>query len=230
MSTLLKIFKSVAQFLGFSYIEKYITQKGFVPSVFFIILVNLIPIFGVYFFHWNQYDIIFLYWVEGIVIGIFTAVKMAMAKNATLKPSSSDSLDEQSVHIMLKVFLIPFFLMHYGIFTLGHGIFIFKMFLPRSTFFINGDFKALLIFFIATIISHGVSFIVNFIKKKEYERKTTGQYMMSPYPRVIVMHLVIIFGAVVFGNVIVLFVILKTVIDILLHLGSHAKIAEADVS
>lgn len=228
MNTLLKILKSIAQFLGFSYIEKYITQKGFISSVLFIILVNLIPIAGVYLLKWNQYDIIFLYWVEGIVIGIFTAVKIGMAKNVgqTSPPSYDNSIDLQGADTMPRVLLIPFFLMHYGIFTFVHGMFIFRLFLPKSTFFINKDFKPLLIFFVATIISHGVSFFVNFIKKKEYEKKTSMEYMASPYPRIIVMHIVIMLGALFFGHVIVLFVILKTIFDIFLHLGSHAKIAE----
>lgn len=150
-----------------------------------------------------------------------------MAKGSLPTPPSSQTVvNVEGVNAASKALMIPFFMVHYGMFTFVHGIFLFTMFFTKSTFYINHDFMPILIFFIATIISHGVSFLTNFLRTKEYERKSTTQYMFSPYPRVMVMHFVIMFGALFFGNVIVLFVLLKTILDIFLHLGSHAKIAQ----
>ena len=76
-------------------------------------------------------------------------------------------------------------------------------------------------------ISHGASFVVNYLGRREYLRVSPGRQMFAPYGRLVILHLAIILGAFVsltigspIGALIVL-VILKTIVDLTLHLREH---------
>jgi hypothetical protein len=82
---------------------------------------------------------------------------------------------------------------------------------------------------IGLAISHGVSFWLNYLGRGEYLRTSGPAQAMAPYGRVVILHLTIILGAIVsltlgspFGSVVVL-VVLKTVVDLALHLRSHRE-------
>jgi hypothetical protein len=51
---------------------------------FFIIVSNLIPVFGVIFFGWNSLDALILFILEGIIAGVMSAVKMNFLDEAKL--------------------------------------------------------------------------------------------------------------------------------------------------
>ena len=72
--------------------------------------------FGVLFFGWQVFELVFLYWLENVVIGIFTFLKFVVRRY------------EHGVELVLPFFFAPFFLVHYGGFTAGHGIFVFALF------------------------------------------------------------------------------------------------------
>jgi hypothetical protein len=78
-------------------------------------------------------------------------------------------------------------------------------------------------------ISHGVSFVVNFVGRREYLRVTTAQQMFAPYGRLVILHVTIILGAILSLSIgspvgaIVVLVILKTVVDLGFHLREHGR-------
>jgi hypothetical protein len=80
---------------------------------------------------------------------------------------------------------------------------------------------------LALFISHGVSFVYNYLIKGEYARTDPGKLMGAPYARVVVMHVAIIGGgflSMVFGSpaaLLFVLVVLKTIIDVELHLREH---------
>jgi Family of unknown function (DUF6498) len=86
------------------------------PSVVALILANLVPIFGVVFLHWEVFPLMFLFWSENLIVGVFNVLKML-----TANPSSP-------VSWLGKMFIIPFFCVHYGMFTFIHGIFVITLF------------------------------------------------------------------------------------------------------
>jgi hypothetical protein len=81
----------------------------------------------------------------------------------------------------------------------------------------------------ALFLSHGASFLFNYIGRGEYLTATAGGQMAAPYARVVILHLTIIFGAFVvaflgapIGALIVL-VVLKTTFDLGLHLRERGR-------
>ncbi len=192
-------------------------------SVITLILSNIMPVLGVIFMGWQAFAILFLFWFENIVIGISNVFKMA-------------TVTSDNTRMGAKVSAISFFIVHYGIFTLVHGIFIFVIFggffeetEPSSVFDIFGKFADLQLWWaiLALIISHAVSFFTNYIGKGEYKNTTLNQLMGQPYGRVVILHVTIIIGGflvALFGSPVVgliLLIALKTFIDIKTHLKQH---------
>jgi hypothetical protein len=81
----------------------------------------------------------------------------------------------------------------------------------------------------ALFLSHGASFLFNYIGRGEYLTASAGGQMAAPYARVVILHLTIIFGAFVvailgapIGALLVL-VALKTIFDLGLHLRERGR-------
>ena len=85
------------------------------PSVWALIIANLYPVIGVIFFNWQTYPLLLFFWTENLVIGFYTVLKMLVASGENAKPAA-------------KLFTVPFFCLHYGIFTLVHGVFVVALF------------------------------------------------------------------------------------------------------
>ncbi len=131
-----------------------------------------------------------------------------------------------------KLFLIPFFMIHFGGFMLGHLIFILVIFnqldpnrfLPDFT-----KFSSLFIPFLCLFLSHAASFFFNYIGRQEYKQVKVDYLFAAPYGRIILMHVTIFVGAfavnVIHAPVVALafLVLFKTVFDLAAHLSEHRK-------
>jgi len=187
-----------------------------------LFLFNLIPLAGVLFFGWNLSSIMVLYWFENVIIGFFNALKMAKA--AGTKPLTKLYSGNKAVTIAQKSGSILFFIVHFGMFTFGHGVFIFAFFgrdLPA--------FSSLLLAALCLFASHGISYAYNFIGNEEYKRVAFQDLFFQPYKRIIVMHITIIVGAFIAFKFdqptffLILLIFLKIAIDIFTHKKEHAK-------
>jgi hypothetical protein len=192
------------------------------PSLISLIFVNLIPVYGVLCLHWELFYILFLYWLESAIVGFFTILKIIKAEG---KGPSNFQINNESAKQYSKGFVVCFFIIHYGIFMAAHGVFIFVLFKPKV--FYPQD---VLLAFIFLFISHGISYIFNFLGKGEYKETSFTQQMMQPYGRILVMHITVIlagFAIVKFSIAgpiaLVVMVMLKTGIDLGAHLAEHKK-------
>ncbi|WP_290482847.1 DUF6498-containing protein, partial [Hyphomonas sp. UBA3601] len=82
------------------------------PIAVAVLLVDLLPILAVLVFGWGATPLVALYWLENLVIGMFTVLRMV----ATLAGNI--------VNLFTVLFIVPFFTLHYGMFCFGHGVFI----------------------------------------------------------------------------------------------------------
>jgi len=200
-----------------------------------------VPLFGAFFLGWEAFDIVLLYWAENLAVGFYNILKIAFVKVS------------HPIEHLGKLFLIPFFAVHYGGFTAVHGFFVLMLFKKGEAPFPAGDTWPCFFVFLQMLVnvikqaysvmstpmryalaglflSHGVSFVYNYLLKGEYARTNPQKLMSSPYARVVVMHLAIIIGAFVsmaLGSpvaVLAVLVVLKTALDVKLHLKEHRKI------
>lgn len=174
---------------------------------------NLLPVLGVLAWGWDLGRILLLYWLESAVILAFSLVKVAVTSGTA------------------AFGLVPFFLVHAGMFMGVHLVFLVALFVDRPAGGWSTWRDDLLLGLGALAASHLVSFIVNFVVRRE-RPATGGDVMTGFYARIVVMHLTIIFGALlvsVLGARIVallLLVTLKTVADAAAHVRERAKAAE----
>jgi hypothetical protein len=204
-------------------------------SALILVAFNLIPLAGVLFWGWNVATLLVLYWVENGIVGVLNVPKMLLAR-APADPNEGELRMNGRVSTSSAA-MVAFFLIHYGIFWFVHGVFVWT--LPTFAAFggIGGvggsqvsrgpDLSAVAWGALGLAISHGASFVINFLGRREYLRISPGRQMFAPYGRLVILHMAIILGAFVsimigspVGAVAVL-VILKTIVDLSLHLRGH---------
>ena len=209
-----------------------------------LVAANAIPLYGVAFAGWDAFSIVLLYWAENLIIGFYNVLKISFVR--TESPTGQ----------LQKLFMIPFFILHYGGFCAVHGIFVLLLFGKKAGIMSAGGphlpcvfiFLELLInvvrrmfavvpqaflwALLSLFISHGISFVHNYILKGEYLHTNPSQLMSNPYSRIVVMHIAILGGAFLSGAVgspvavLIVLVILKTIIDLKLHFREHKKFSQ----
>lgn len=167
------------------------------------------PLAGVVWGGWDVREVLLLYWAENLVIGFWQVVKMACAR----RPG------EAYLGIFGKLFLIPFFIVHYGGFCAGHGLFI--NLLTGNDVGLGGVmegawgwgplvFVGLLIGVIkasvavlpaaalwavmAMTVSHAVHTWQTFFATGRYRKVGAEKLMGEPYKHIVVIHIAIIIG------------------------------------
>lgn len=208
-----------------------------VGAVVALVAANTVPLLGVLFFGWNVWTILIVYWLENGIVGAFNIAKMAMAQGDASALSTTFNVNGRGVSTMMKAGLIPFFIMHYGIFWLVHGVFVLS--LPVFGTMGSGDADmttgmspgTILLAVIALTISHAISYRFNFIGGGEYRRVSAAGQMFAPYGRLVVLHITIILGGIAIATTgapaatIAILVGLKTLMDLGFHLAEHRKVA-----
>jgi hypothetical protein len=227
---IVRVFKKLFQILGINYLIDTINQKGILPSGVLLILVNILPILGVIFWGWNASDVIVLYWIENIVVAIYTILRILFAQNPSYNSAISEDGKQSVKSYGINIFLAIFFIFHFGIFTLVHGVFVGLFALRNSSFILDRDFTGLFVFFLALLISHGFSFVYNYIIKEEYKNDNSINAMIRPYPRIIILQFTLIFGGIISfvssDVLIIIFVLMKILFDLSLHHKYHIKLYE----
>jgi hypothetical protein len=196
-------------------------------SAIVLVAVNLVPLYGVAALGWSVFDVLLLFWVENVIVGLLNVARMILA-------SPDDPLQWGA-----KLLFVPFFCVHYGMFTAVHGAFVFGMFghlktrgLIEPVQWIDSiGAQGLWLPVAALAASHLFSFLWNYVGRGEYRVASAASLMGKPYGRVVVLHLTILFGG--FGVqalgsplwALLLLVVLKTGIDLAAHVREHRNAA-----
>jgi hypothetical protein len=196
-------------------------------SLVVLVLANAVPIAGVLFLDWTVFPLVLLYWLENVVVGGFNVAKLVLAQ------------PREPAYWAGKLFLIPFFVVHFGGFTFVHGVLVLALFGPKGTQpfdllgtvlpAIRANHLGWAIF--SLLVSHGLSFYWNYLKNGEYQRASLKALMAQPYGRVMVLHFTVLFGGwlvMAFGApllALVLLVVIKTAADVRGHKAERRKFA-----
>jgi len=200
------------------------------PSLIALILANAFPIAGVLFLGWSVFPLLLLYWLENVVVGAFNVGKLLLAQ------------PREPVYWAGKVLFVPFFVVHFGMFTYVHGMLVLALFGPKGTQpfdmlatvppAIRANHLGWAV--VGLVASHGFSFVWNYLRNGEYQRASLNALMMQPYGRVVVLHLTVLFGGwivVTLGSpllALVLLVVIKTAVDLGAHRAERRKFGVPD--
>lgn len=195
------------------------------PSMLALIAANLVPLVMVLLGDWTLEQVIMLFWAESAVIGAYTLLKMAVVAK------------------WWSVFPGMFFVGHFGGFMAIHFMFIYVLFLrgthpgmadPAALPELVRLFAPLQWALLALVLSHGISFVMNFMGQREYESERVQSLMSAPYGRIVVMQLTLILGGwlvmLVHNPVpaLAMLVVFKIIADLSAHYGERKTTAGSD--
>ncbi len=220
------------------------------PSTIVLLIVNMIPLAGVLFFDWRVVDVMMLYWAENVVIGLVNVLRIAVSSGsvgdsrtgariraAIEAAPQARGVSHQLIVTMMKIIMVPVFIVHYSLFCMGHLFALNILFyegdsrIPSIFSIIGFDPAPIMIGIVAVAFSHLYSFFANFIGQGEYKRTGPIQMMGRPYGRLVALHLAILAGAYLVQTLgaqlfmLVILVLAKTVADAKLHTIERNKFA-----
>lgn len=151
---------------------------------------NLIPVFGVAFLGWDAAQILLLFWAENIVVGLLTLPRILAAKGDRSGQEGSPAANG------------CFFVVHYGVFCIGHLVFALSLAgdfartdgqgdVWTRTFGDGGFWLAVL----AIAVLHVISQIRDWWVKRAWRDASPMLEMFRPYGRIVVLHVTVLFGA-----------------------------------
>ena len=186
-----------------------------------ILASNFLPVYGVSFLGWDILPLFLLYWVENLIIGFFT---LGLILYAGSRQGRAGFLSAFS--------LGAFFTFHYGMFCMVHGVFIFELFGGAADAHIKGFFPFPSLF--RELHIPGFTWAVAGIFAAEFFQTVTGHVkkgqisspksiMVSPYGRIVILHITILFGGLLAQSLgsplwaLLMLIILKTGYDFITY-------------
>jgi hypothetical protein len=171
----------------------------------FLIMANLLPVYGAWFLNWSVRQIFLVYCLEPVIIGVFTLAKLFIA-TAIRKEDWWLNSSRTMVH---GIFFIIFFLMHYGLFlaiqltaflnftsinnNLNPDAFN-LVFHPFS--YLDKDAWLMLSVF---VFGYGYENLSFFILDNEYRTKPFMRIMFEPYLRIFIQQFIVLLGGFALG-------------------------------
>jgi hypothetical protein len=195
-------------------------------STLSLIFSNLLVVFFAIVDGISANEVLWIYWSQSVIIGIFNFIKMITLKEFStegFKQGKKQMLPTRATAISSAIF----FLFHYGFFHVIYAVFLGAF----SDFSHSNGSSSGTKYFLLSASMFFISYLIEFInsrKEQTEELPNIGLIMFAPYARILPMHLTIIFGGFigVAGSIfstntnlaiIVLFIGLKTVVDLITH-------------
>ncbi len=179
------------------------------PAFIFLIAINA---YCIWYYQTNPDEfntLLFLYWGQSVLIGLFNFVDMLTVKNVVTGSMTINNVPADSSS-KSKGCTSLFFLFHYGIFHLVYGIYI----------FIYTKLDVDLHFILIGLAAFSLNLIVQFVRHKQWQQYNAvniGSMFILPYLRIIPMHLMILIPIFFHWKASVIFLILKAAADIIMY-------------
>lgn len=198
------------------------------PSTWVLIIANLVVIALAVVQNWSLIDLLWVYWTQSVIIGIINVGRILSLQNYStegFKVNGRSVLPTEKT----KKQVAGFFAFHYGFFHLVYAIFL--------SVFTHQFFNSTIASVLPYILLAAIIFLVNHLFSYKYNRprdekkQNIGRVMFFPYLRIIPMHITIIAGGALLSKgqadaatgAVVLFLFLKTIADVIMHLVEHKK-------
>jgi hypothetical protein len=215
----------------------------YTPPVIALLTANIITIILAIIQNWDLATVLFSYWAQSIIIGVFAVLSILTCdRKALLEDMNTPDTDGTKKAVWTErntlfyvCIMAGFFCLHYGLFHWAYFAFI-----VESGFFGPPDFTNWGLWASCGLFFCNHLFSWFYYRKSERQGSEyiTGEFF-RPYNRIIPMHLTIIFGSIMILvlmflgittvlPVLVLFLILKTDMDLKMHLRKHYESQHPD--
>lgn len=209
-----------------------------------LIAANLVVAAVTLFHGWGFYEIIIVYWCEAVIIGGYNMARMVMVGLAGEPFGKVIDAGSLPTRLFLLVMALGFFAVKFGGFALATGMLVAAVpaFLAHAHDAATSEIRhglravagAVAIAVIVLFISHGISFVMNYLVRREYENTNLLVLLFWPYVRMSLVAAALGAGLVIaalipaldtsttFGVAVVL---VKTAADLVMHQVEHARLA-----
>ena len=151
---------------------------------------------GVLFWGWDVFALLVLFWMENVVVGLFFILRMVFA-----------DLADAALWVG-KLFMVPFFCVHYGMFCAVHGVFVATLFGQQRDS--GGDMASTLARMVGDVVreppgmlalaSIVIAVVIDLVRwiaahRDDENPKLVRETMGAPYGRIVVLHVVTLGGA-----------------------------------
>lgn len=182
------------------------------PSLWALIALNIFFIYEVKDDPKQYTTVIWLYWLQSVLIGLFNFIDMLTIKTKNIDVSNMTLNDKPATPAGAKGCLPIFFLFHYGIFHFVYLIFLFVDFKVSDT-----NFSYLGIAALGVFLQQVIQFVQTKVKYTNRSRNISAMFF-TPYLRIVPMHLTILLPKFLGWTPGLTFLILKTLFDVIGHL------------
>ena len=158
--------------------------------------------------------IIWLYWCQSVLIGLFNFVDMLTLRSENISVENMTINDRPATVMQAKGCLPWFFLIHYGGFHIGYMIFLFVDFKITDI-----DFNSFKWSLLALAISYVFFFIQNKIRYSHIKRSIAAIFF-TPYLRIVPMHLTILLPKFLHWEPALTFLIFKMGMDVIGYIAT----------
>ncbi len=197
------------------------------PSTLALLVSNVIVIAFAIIEHWNLITLLWIYWAQSVIIGVFNVFKIL---DLTRFSTNGFYVNGKPVDPTegAKRQTAVFFALHYGLFHLVY--FVFLVVFTCIGFWEVPSYNAAVgtaYFILASVALFFASHLYSYLHNRESERgrmQNIGRVMFSPYARIFPMQLTLILGIFLIDQAaLLLFLTLKTVADVITHVAEHAR-------
>jgi hypothetical protein len=213
-----------------------------------LVLANLFVALQTVRHEWVYYETLLIYWTEVAVLGGYNVLRMLVVGVFGAEPLGSWAarwvdLGSRLNRFIYTVIGIGFFLLKFGAFAFGVGLFVLlspALFTPQGESAGVSIHRALvaagpgLFFATGTIcLSHGISFVGNFLIGREYDRTNLASLFLLPYARMSLVAAVLLAGIAATRQIpslagstafAVVMVLLKLLADAITHILEHGSV------
>jgi len=212
-------------------------------STILIVVMNLVPLAGIFLWHWDAFLLLILYWFETAIIAFWTMVRIGffpVADLGSIETSSGKSFGS-------RFGLIAFFTVHSGIFMTVHFVFLWALFSGKWSKGVHGvasffdrviDATGLWVPLLVLFVGRGLGMLFDLYGPRLAAMLGVGvadKPVAGPVPtltglvsglygRIVVMQFTVILGAFLSflaGSIapLVLLILIKTVVDVISHIA-----------
>ena len=178
------------------------------PGFWFLLLINSWLIYYYLQTPGEFNTIVWIYWLQSVLIGLFTFIQLLRIKNPDEK---SLTMNNQPISKNSMGCAAFFFLAHYGFFHFVYAIFLLVRFSKGA------NTKMILITGCIFLIESTMQLLRR--RNNTFEQKeNVGRIFLTPYLRIVPMHLMILLPNILDMSVTVVFLILKMMADIAMYM------------
>lgn len=194
------------------------------PTTWSLLFTNLVVIFFAIIQKWNIFELMLIYWIQSVIIGIFNILRLMAIRNYTTQGLSAIKgfKDTETPSLWLNLRIAGFFFLHYGTFHLVYFMFLVGFIHSKH---VALDPKLLSLNAAMFFANHLYSFL--YYLKQDQQQTNIAKIFFFPYARIFPMHLTFVLGAVLIMNTqlsvyaLLLFLSLKTAADLGMHIYQH---------